>query len=155
MTMTIRSMAAILLLWAAVPAAAEPAHFTPASDVTQQWAGFYNAKNLDALMTLYAPDPMFLPVSGGRWEGLGEIRRHFLEELAAYDPRLVMRSVRSDVSGNLAYDSGTYTESMAPVKGGGEIRARGNYLIVYRRKSRGAPWRILEQSWTRGAASAP
>jgi uncharacterized protein (TIGR02246 family) len=137
-----------VLCVALAPLPAAPSHVTPVEDVSQQWAGYWNAKNLDAIMKLYAPEAVFLPVSGERWEGLGQIRRHFADGLARYDPSLIMRSVRSDVSGNFAYDSGTYSESVAPVKGGREFRAKGNYLILFQRKSRRAPWKILEQIWT-------
>lgn len=146
--MTSRLLLVLPLLVLATAARALPPHVTPVEDVSQQWAGYWNAKNLGALMTLYARDPVFLAASGERWEGLGEIRRHFAEGLARYDPRLTLHSARSDVSGNFAFDSGSYTESVSPVKGGREIRARGNYLILFRRASRHAPWRILEQAWT-------
>jgi ketosteroid isomerase-like protein len=117
------------------------------TDVSEQWAGYWNAKNLAAIMTLYAPAPVFLPTSGERWAGASAIRANFAKGLAQYDPRLTLRSVASEVSGNLAYDSGAYEEVVAPVKGGRAIRAKGNYLFVFRR-GRGTRWKILEQIWT-------
>ena len=99
-------------------------------------------------MTLYAPDPVFLPTSGARWVGAAVIRKNFARGLKQFDPRLTMQSVRSEASGNLAYDSGTYEEVLAPAKGGKAIRLKGNYLFVFTRKNRKGDWKILEQTWT-------
>ncbi|HVV64241.1 MAG TPA: hypothetical protein VHC42_02145 [Rhizomicrobium sp.] len=124
----------------------------PAGDLTQQWAGFWNAKNLDSLMSLYAADPVVLPATGERIAGVAEIRKRLGEDLGQFDPRLVMTSLASQSSGNLAYDSGSYEETLAPVKGGAALRESGFYLFVFTRKSRAAPWRVVEQSWSRTSA---
>jgi uncharacterized protein (TIGR02246 family) len=137
-----------LLTVLAVLALAAPVHAAPPTDVAQQWAGYWNAKNLSATLTLYAPEPVFLPTSGERWEGEAEIRRNFARLLKKYDPRLTLRSVKSETSGNLAYDSGSFDEVLAPAKGGKAIRAKGNYLFVFTRKTRRGEWQILEQVWT-------
>lgn len=120
---------------------------TPVQDISQQWAGYWNAKNLRAVMTLYAPAPVFLPTAGDRWEGTPSIRKHFAEALKQFDPRLNLTSVVSGASGNLAYDSGTFDEILAPAKGGKQIHARGNYLFLFV-KQRRTGWKILEQTWT-------
>ncbi|HVZ91948.1 MAG TPA: DUF4440 domain-containing protein [Rhizomicrobium sp.] len=131
------------------------ARAAPAADLTQQWAGYWNAKNLDSLMALYAPDPVVLTASGERLSGAADIRKRLVEDLAQFDPRLVMTSLASKSSGDLAYDSGSYEETLAPAKGGAAVRESGFYLVVFARKSRAAPWRIVEQSWTRMPAPAP
>ena len=128
---------------------------TPVADLSQQWAGYWNAENLASIMTLYAPDPVFLPASGERWEGMTQIHRTFAKLLKRYDPRLTLQSRKSDTSGNLAYDSGTFDEVLAPAKGGKAIHAKGNYLFVFQRKSRRGDWKILEQVWTQAESSKP
>lgn len=129
------------------PAAAREVQGTVVSDVSEQWAGYWNAKNLDAIMTLYAPEPVFFPTVGRGWEGRAAIRKSFAGLLATYDPRINLHSAHSEVSGNLAYDSGSYDEVVAPVKGGKAIRASGNYLFLFKR-AKGGRWKILEQTWT-------
>ncbi len=133
--------------------AAMPARAVPVVDVSQQWAGFWNAKNLDATLTLYAPEAVFLSASGERWEGMAAIRKNFARLLKRFDPRLTLQSLKSEVSGNLAYDSGSFDEVLAPAKGGKAIRARGNYLFVFQRKSKRSGWKILEQVWTQADSS--
>lgn len=128
-------------------AGAAPVHVTPVTDISQQWAGYWNAKNLKAVMTLYAPEPVFHSTVGPAWEGTAAIRRNFTALLKDYDPDIALHSERSQTSGTLAYDSGSYDETIARVKGGAPIRARGSYLFLFQKQKRGG-WKILEQSWT-------
>jgi ketosteroid isomerase-like protein len=128
-------------------AAAAPVHVTPVMDVSQQWAGYWNAKNLKAVMTLYAPEPVFHPALGGTWDGATAIRKSFAGLLKNFDPNITLHSVRSEASGTLAYDSGTYDETIARVKGGAAIKASGSYLFLFQKQKHGG-WKILEQTWT-------
>jgi len=137
----------VLSVLFAVRAGAAPVHVTPVTDISQQWAGYWNAKNLDAVMTLYAPEPTFMPTIGEAWTGTTSIRKAFAGVLEVYDPHIVLRSLRSETSGTLAYDSGTYDETIAPVKGGAPIQASGFYLFLFQKQKRGG-WKILEQAWT-------
>jgi uncharacterized protein (TIGR02246 family) len=144
-----KSLLALLALYLAFSmSAVVPARATPVVDVSQQWAGYWNAKNLNATLTLYAPEPVFLPTSGERWEGMAAIRKNFAKALKKFDPRLSLNSVKSETSGNLAYDSGSFDEVLAPAKGGKAIRAKGNYLFLFQRKNKRSDWKILEQVWT-------
>ena len=67
--------------------------------------------------------------------------------LKDFDPDVTLHSERSQTSGILAYDSGAYSETIARVKGGAPIRARGSYLFLFQKQKRGG-WKILEQTWT-------
>jgi len=129
------------------PAIAAPMSVTPVTDISQQWAGYWNAKNLRAVMTLYAPEPVFHSTVGPAWEGAVAIRKNFAGLLKNYDPDVTLHSERSQTSGTLAYDSGTYSETIARVKGGAPIKARGSYLFLFQKQKRGG-WKILEQIWT-------
>jgi ketosteroid isomerase-like protein len=135
------------LLAFAAPVMAEPVHYTPVMDISQQWAGYWNAKNIKALMTLYAPEPVFHSTVGATWDGAAQIRKGFAGILKNYDPDITLHSLRSQTSGTLAYDSGTYDETIARVKGGAPIKARGSYLFLFQKQKRGG-WKILEQTWT-------
>lgn len=126
---------------------ASPAAACPVSDRSQEWAGYWNAKNLPGVMGLYAAEPVFLPNSGERWSGPKSIRHNFAKLQKQFDPHLNLHSVDCEASGSLAYDSGRYDETLDPVKGGREIRAKGQYLFVFRR-SRDGEWKLLEQTFT-------
>ena len=123
------------------------AHASTVTDVSEQWAGYWNAKNLKAVLTLYGDDPVFCPTVGRNWNGIAQIRKNFAGLLAVYDPRIVLTSRRSEMAGDLAYDSGSYEEVIAPVKGGKAIHAAGTYLFLFKRE-KGRRWKIVEQTWT-------
>ena len=119
--------------------------------LSAQWAALWSAKNLAAVMELYAPRPVFLPTIGPRWEGTDNIRKNFAGILSAYDPQIRLRSIASESSGDLGYDSGVYDETITPAKGGKPIASKGSYLFVFQRQEAGGSWRILEQTWTSDA----
>jgi ketosteroid isomerase-like protein len=60
--------------------------------------------------------------------------------------RMLFRPERVDRSGDLAYDSGTYTETLG-MRDGGEAGTAGSYLTIYRRGSKGK-WQIVAQERT-------
>jgi uncharacterized protein (TIGR02246 family) len=124
-----------------------PVHLTPVTDISQQWAGYWNAKNLDGVMKLYAPQPAFLPTVGEAWNGTEAMRKNFAVLLKNYDPHIELHSSKTATSGTLAYDTGTYDETIDRVKGGEPIIAKGNYLFLFEHERRGG-WKILEQTFT-------
>ena len=58
---------------------------------------------------------MFHPAVGSAWDGAASIRKNFAGLLKDFDPDIALHSVRSESSGTLAYDSGTYDETIAPI----------------------------------------
>lgn len=160
---------ALLALLAAVPACAAPqvTHKETTSDFAKAawpgeletvvitknipqfsviWAKDWSAKDLDAVMALYAPDAEFMPGATDSWVGAAGIRKNFAGVLAQYSAQIHLQSVRSEASGDLAYDSGVYDETITSVKDKKVIHPRGNYLFVFRRQK--GEWKILEQTWT-------
>jgi uncharacterized protein (TIGR02246 family) len=120
---------------------------SPVTTLSSEWAADWSAKKLDAVMAMLAPDPVFLPTVGPRWEGTETLRKNFTGLLATYNPHITLRSSVNQISGDLAYDSGTYNEVLVPVKGGKNIPSSGSYLFVYQRQKDGT-WKILEQTFT-------
>jgi uncharacterized protein (TIGR02246 family) len=123
--------------------------FAGNADVAAQsslWAADWSHRKLDDILQLYAPDPTFLPTSGERWAGAAVIRKNFAAALQQFSADLRLHSVRSDASGTLAYDSGTYTESLIAVKDGRTMQLKGNYLFVFRLQN--GHWKIEEQTFT-------
>jgi uncharacterized protein (TIGR02246 family) len=140
-----RPLAASLLLTALLSTAASA---SPVSDISQEWAGYWNARNVKAIMTLYADDATFMPTTGRPWRGDAAIRKGFAGVLKVYEPDIHLTSVKADSSGTLAYDSGTYDETLALVKGGKAVHARGAYLFVFQRQTKRGGWKIVQQSWS-------
>ena len=141
------AVAASLVLFVAAPALA-----TPVENISQEWAGYWNARNVKSIMTLYAPEPTFMPTIGRPWVGQAAIRKGFAGVLKVYEPEIHLTSLKSQVSGSLAYDSGTYDETLALVKGGRATHVRGGYLFLFEKQKRGG-WKIVQQSWSENEAA--
>lgn len=129
---------------------AQPATPTVADDLAKlraQWAQELHDKQLDKIIALYAPDAAFLAPSGGRFTGQAEIRGLFKTIMDTVTSNITFRSIVTESSGDLAFDSGDYSETLVPTKSGPDQHYKGDYLIVFRRQKDGH-WLIVQQVWT-------
>ena len=112
--------------------------------VRESWTRAFNGKQLDAVTATYALDAVFLPITGGRVVSAAAIKNLHERIWAQLTPHVELTSHVVERSGDLAYDSGEYVETI--VSGGASVNIAGNYVFVYRRQPEG--WRIVEQVWT-------
>lgn len=120
---------------------------TRLSGVCRQWAEYWRQKQLDNVIALYAPDAVFLTGTGDRISGRNAIRAVFKTAMEGHTSDLTPRSLVTEVSGNLAYDSGDYLETIIPASGVAKTELKGNYVIVFKRQ-RSGEWLIIEHVWT-------
>ena len=120
---------------------------TKLSRVCGQWAEYWRQKQLDNVVALYAPDAVFLTGTGDRFSGRDAIRAVFKTAMEGHTSDLTPRSLVTEVSGNLAYDSGDYLETIIPASGVAKTELKGNYVIVFKRQ-RSGKWLIIEHVWT-------
>ena len=118
----------------------------PFEKLRQEWARDLHEKRLAASTTLYAPDAMFIQPDGARVKGSAAIRRLYEKVTSTFDSSLSFSSERVEISGDLAYDSGTYTETLVMRASRKSILSKGSYLTIYRRAKDGN-WKIAEQVW--------
>jgi uncharacterized protein (TIGR02246 family) len=123
------------------------------SKVSMDWAKYWREKQLAEVVALYAPDAVFLTGTGDRINGRAAIRAAFKTALATNSSDLIPRSLVTEVSGDLAYDSGDYRETITPVSGGAKLEMKGNYVIVFKRQRNGE-WLIIQHVWTDAPTSA-
>lgn len=149
-------MRLVLLLILALQSAAAPAPpgtADPFVGLRNQWASDLHAKHIDDSLAQYAADADFIS-DAGRTHGTVALRDLFKNITATLDSDLTFTSERVEVSGDLAYDSGTYTETLLTRATGKTQHMAGSYLTVYRRTTVGANgnavWLIKEQIWTGG-----
>ncbi len=112
-----------------------------------QWAHNLHDKQVEASVAQYAPDADFLDPSGNVTHGSAALRRLFQTVTATFDSNLVFLDHRVESSGGLAYDSGTYKETLVTRATGQKQELRGTYLTVYQRGPDGR-WLIAEQMWS-------
>jgi len=117
------------------------------ASLREQWTRNLRDKRVDACVAQYAADAEFLDPSGGRVRGPVALRQFFQMITNTYDSDLTFVSQTIEASGNLTYDSGTYTEGLILRASGKAQRSSGSYLTIYRRGKDGA-WLIVEQMWT-------
>jgi ketosteroid isomerase-like protein len=125
----------------------KPAASSTFAGLRSQWALNLHDKKIEASMAEYAPDAEFIDPSGARASGTAALRHLFETVTATYDSDLTFTSKRIAQSDYLAYDSGTYEETLN-VRATGKVQhAAGSYLTVYQRGKDGQ-WLIVQQMWT-------
>jgi uncharacterized protein (TIGR02246 family) len=112
-----------------------------------EWAKNLRAKQLDQIAALYAPDAVYLLPSGARVTGRPAIRDICKKIMDNFTSEITFQSRASDHSGDLAYDSGEYRESLVKLSDQTKAEVQGNYVMIFRRQPDGT-WLIAEQMWT-------
>ena len=111
------------------------------------WIRNVMAKNVDSLMTYYAPDAVSYGF-GPPANGTDQIRASYTEMVKSTmtDPKLNSNTIKFSNDGSMAFDHGTFTMTMTP-PGGKPSTETGAYLNV---------WRKIDGQWKLVAeASAP
>lgn len=116
------------------------------SALRQQWARNLHDKKVDASVAEYGEDADFIDPGGNRVHGQAAIRRLFQTITSTFDSDLVFTSQHTEVSGDLAYDSGMFRETLITQGTGQRQESTGSYLTVYRRGKDGS-WLIVQQMW--------
>ena len=138
---------AIFAMCAAFGALSPAKETAPFAEARAQWATLLHAKNVDKFVELYAPDAVFVSGDVGRVVGREGIRKITLQATNSFTSNLAFRSMTTDQAGDLAYDSGEFSETLTPNSGGAPIEAKGSYLTIYKRQADGR-WLIAQQVWT-------
>jgi ketosteroid isomerase-like protein len=117
------------------------------------WAQALHAKSVHDSVALYEPKGVFVTPDGQRFSGRTAIRALYTNIVKTYTSDITFQSLSSYVSGDLAYDSGAFTESLTVVATRKFFWSRGSYLTIYRHTPSG--WMIAEQVWTGPPLEAP
>jgi ketosteroid isomerase-like protein len=111
------------------------------------WVQDLRAKRLEPILKSYAADAAFLLPAGERITGSVALRGLFQNIMAAFDSDLTLHSRNLEASGDLAYDSGDFEETLTVIATGAKINSKGSYIIIYKRQGNGS-WQIVQQVWT-------
>jgi ketosteroid isomerase-like protein len=151
--MKLQKLLSVCVIMAVVmQAGREVAHARPPSltakdftELREQWVQELHSKHLDQILMRYATNAVFLPPST-RIAGQPAIREHFKMIMATFNSDLSLHSIDTQQSGDLAYDSGDYQETMEQISDGTKHEYQGNYLVIYQRQKDGK-WLIVEHMW--------
>ena len=120
--------------------------------IRAEWAKDLHEKKLEQIAMLYAPDAAFLQPNGERITGRPAIRELCKNVMATFTSHLTFHSITTEHSGDLAYDSGDYHETLVMLSDGSTSEGKGNYLMVFKRQPDGS-WLIVQQVWTESKAA--
>jgi ketosteroid isomerase-like protein len=136
------------------PTAAAPQASTivTLAKIREAWVYDLRNKQLEAILKFYAPDAVFLLPSGDRITGSVALRTLFQNIMATFHSDLTLHSQNLETSGDLAYDSGDFQETLTTIATGAKITSKGSYVIIFKRQPNGS-WQIVQQVWT--GASPP
>jgi ketosteroid isomerase-like protein len=108
---------------------------------SQQLATAFNAKQLDAIIDLYADNSVFMPPNAPALRGR-EPLREFYQDLTSRAANLRLETEDVAGYGPLAYETGTYSLLYED----GAVRDRGKYVFVWRNFN--DTWRTEKTIWS-------
>jgi len=115
--------------------------------IRDTWVQDLRTKQLEPILNLYAPDAVFLQPTGERITGAAALRTLFETVMATFNSDLTFHSQNLVTSGDLAYDSGDFQETLTTIATGTKITAKGSYIIIFKRQANGS-WKIVQHAWT-------
>jgi ketosteroid isomerase-like protein len=113
----------------------------------EAWVRDLRTKQIEPILKFYAPDAAFLQPNGERITGSAALRTLFQTIMATFNSDLTLHSQNLETSGDLAYDSGDFQETLTTISTGAKISSKGCYVIIYKRQPNGS-WQIVQQVWT-------
>jgi ketosteroid isomerase-like protein len=135
------------LFSATTAAAPEDSTLVALAKIREAWVEDLRTKQLEPILKFYAADAAFLQPSGERLTGSAALRTLFQSIMATFNSDLTLHSRNLEASGDLAYDSGDFEETVTTIASGAKITSKGSYIIIYKRQSDGS-WRIVQHVWT-------
>ena len=115
--------------------------------IREAWVQDLRTKQLEPILKFYAPDAVFLQPTGERITGSAALRTLFQTIMATFNSDLTLHSQNLETSGDLAYDSGDFQETLTTIATGAKITAKGSYIIIFKRQPNGS-WQIVQHAWT-------
>lgn len=113
----------------------------------EDWVRDLRTKQLEPILKTYAVDAVFLQPNGDRISGAAALRALFQNIMATFNSDLTLHSKNLEASGDLAYDSGEFEETLTNVATGAKISSKGSYVIIFKRQP-GGSWQIVQHVWT-------
>ena len=119
---------------------------------TTSWAKAYNGGDAAAVAAQYADDAILLPPGAPAVRGRPAILAYFTKDISGSKAAGVVFNVNTKtdvgVSGNMGWESGTYTVTIK-----GAVVEVGKFLSVSRKKD--GKWHYIRDTWNADAPPAP
>ena len=125
-------------------------------DLDAKWSAAAGAKDVDKTVSYYAEEAVVMPPNASAATTKEAIRSAWKEMLTSPGAAISWKTTKVEVakSGDLAYVSGTYEETMTDASGK-PVKDRGKYLEVWEKQADGT-WKVVADIWNSDRpASAP
>jgi uncharacterized protein (TIGR02246 family) len=139
-------LAFVIVATAAIPAQTLRTASDDIAKLRAEWVKDLRTKQLDPIANLYSEDAVFVQPTGARITGRPAIRELCKNIMATFTSDITLHPVTNARSGNLAYESGDFSETLTNVSDGNAQQSSGAYVMMYKRQPNGV-WLIAEQVW--------
>jgi uncharacterized protein (TIGR02246 family) len=111
--------------------------------VRDAFAAAFNANDAAGVAALYASDGMSQPNMQPTAQGIDGILAGYKGLFDAYTVTgMTITSTKVEISGNLAYDIGTFRFTGVPKAAGDTLKADGRYVVILRKDASGT-WKVV------------
>lgn len=123
---------------------ADKAAATKAHDVLE---GAFHNSDCNAMVANAASDAVLEPPDGAAAKGVDGVKNWCTPMFTNMKTKALDVSNKSmDVSGDIAVDHGDYDWTLAPAKGGKDVKSKGRYITIWHRQSDGS-WKWTDLIW--------
>jgi uncharacterized protein (TIGR02246 family) len=110
-----------------------------------------NARNLDSVLALYAPDAVLMPPGEEPVRGRDAIRPRYEALFRSFNPAIRSELDEVRVAGSLAFVSGRNTGDLRPREPAAAARRLNDLFVMVLAREPGGRWRIARQMWHAGS----
>ena len=109
--------------------------------LAKDWGAGWDRSDTDALLSLYASDPVLMPQGQPAVTGKTAIRALYQSLFKDYTVKGEGKVVEVEASGDLGYFWNSYTLTVTPKAGGEQIKAKGKSVFIVRRQNDNS-WKV-------------
>lgn len=124
------------------------------SSVRDSFIAAFNANDAEMVANIYSDDAVVMgggqPTAQGR-QAIVDSNKALFDQFAA---KILVTPDFTDVSGDIAYDRGTFAMELTPKAGGPAVTNEGRYLVVLQRQADGS-WKVTNDMDNSAMAPAP
>ncbi len=116
-------------------------------DLDAKWSAAAGAKDVDKTVSYYSEDAVVMPPNAPSATTKEAIRSAWKEMLTSPGAAISWKTTKVEVakSGDLAYVSGTYEETMTDASGK-PVKDHGKYVEIFKKQADGT-WKVVADIW--------
>lgn len=133
MKRTTTVLAAAAFLATATLALAQAKDDPGIAKVRSAYSAAVAAKDAKAVAALYSEDGVEMPPNAPAAKGRAAVEKFNMGLFEQFNPKLAIMPTDTKVAGDWAYDVGSYSQTLTPVKGGAPIKDTGKYIVLLKR----------------------